>query len=354
MAINAIGPVGAFGSGYEQWRTSLLHPTTTAQQANFRNLAIPDSGFPACRVTTEDLNRFISRKEIRRLDHFSRLALLGACLASSVHDQIPGGRRCGLILATAYGATATTFSFLDTMINDGDAMASPTLFSNSVHNAAAAHIARHLKISGPNLSLSQPSPLLLPMALQCAANWLEEGRVDQVLCGVVDEYCEVYGYCWQCLQKTNCGFTTAPGRVAPSLSLGEGSLFLLLSRPEKTTARFGFLEKIAMNPKSIPDDIMLVGTRISRGLPDQEGPPLHRLIDLNLGALCGDFPAIDAFALAATATILAENTLPDKLETGFKTSAGNPPGLIGCWQPWEHDPRKQLTGNLYWVTNRPE
>jgi 3-oxoacyl-[acyl-carrier-protein] synthase II len=72
----------------------------------------------------------------------------------------------------------------------GDACASPTLFSNSVHNAAAGHISIMLGLDGPCLTVSQ-FEMSGPSGLLSAIQWLKEERVEQVLLGAVEEYCDV-------------------------------------------------------------------------------------------------------------------------------------------------------------------
>ena len=96
-------------------------------------------------------------KGMRRADRFSKMAVLAAW--DAVEDSgiaIRGGEgRLGIILATAFGPQATAFRFLDEIIDHGDGRASPTLFSHSVHNAAASYVASALKSRGPTLTVTQ-------------------------------------------------------------------------------------------------------------------------------------------------------------------------------------------------------
>ena len=148
---------------------------------------------------TSPLESYVTKRSLRRLDHYSRLALLGAYLAMDNAGRLGTDsdlERMGTIVASGYGATNTTFAFLDSIIDGGDSYASPTHFSNSLHNAATAHISIQLKVSGPSLTVSQLD-MSIPSGLLTARQWLKEKRVDSVLVGGVDEYCSVLGYCWQ-------------------------------------------------------------------------------------------------------------------------------------------------------------
>lgn len=110
------------------------------------------------------LDRFVPKKKLRRVDHFSRMALLAAGRALEGIDPFPATRgQIGLIVATGYGALNSTFSFLDSYIEKGDKLSAPTLFSGSVHNAAAAHISICYGITGPCLTVSPTLSLLKKM-----------------------------------------------------------------------------------------------------------------------------------------------------------------------------------------------
>ena len=351
LAIQGIGPVGAFGAGLNDLRVALkgekkVTPELTRIETNqgFYNL-------PVFYASTKTLSTIVKSRELRRLDHFSRLALLGACLACEDAGQNPVGERTGLIVASAYGASATTFSFLDSVITDGDALASPTLFSNSVHNAAAAHIAKHLNITGPNLSLTQ-GYLSVPMALMTAALWLAEGRVDTVLCGAVDVYCDVLGYCWQSYLNRKSSITGENHVSHPeSYGPGEGSLFFWLSRAEGKSPSYGYFEKLELNscpPDTIPfiysSDAFQDDSKLKRS---QFNNRLH----LDISQLCGFLPISSAFDLAAAATMLYDQTIYTNDPLKHQQSASFSGSTIGCWQPDYTTSQKPLTGSCYWITN---
>ena len=151
---------------------------------------------PAFRADTAPLERFIPRRALRRIDAFSRMALLGAHLAledAGLLGQDLGG--LGIVIASAYGATGPTFDLIDSMIQDGDMCSSPIHFAGSLHNTPAAHVAIFLGAKGPSLTLSLFEGLA-PAAFTAARLWLEEGRAERVLVGVVDELSDLTGYLW--------------------------------------------------------------------------------------------------------------------------------------------------------------
>jgi 3-oxoacyl-[acyl-carrier-protein] synthase II len=259
--IKGIGVVGGFGRGLEDLITCLEKGST--------NLKEPASGMsdiaihgPAYLADTSYLETFVPKKSLRRIDHFSQMAILGASLA--LHDAgMPSltGKRTGLVVCSGYGASHTTFSFLDSIINDGDVCASPTLFSNSVHNSAAGHISILLELGGPCLTVSQ-FEMSVPSALLSACQWMHEGRVDQVLFGAVDEYCDVLGYCRQrFFGENNNNIMTPLSSGRQSAIPGEGSAFFLLSREKPDRSGYGTIKDVHIgNLKE--KDLLLPGQTI--------------------------------------------------------------------------------------------
>jgi 3-oxoacyl-[acyl-carrier-protein] synthase II len=147
--------------------------------------------------------------------------------------------KLGIILATAFGPHSTTFSFIDDILDYGDANASPTKFSNSVHNAAASYVSSVLGSRGPTVTLAQFS-FPFQNALALADIWLNEGRCDHVLCGCVDEMNTVMEYACKMKMKT-----AEDGKIRPFIFSdsppsvpGEGGAFFMLSK-EKYGNNYG-------------------------------------------------------------------------------------------------------------------
>jgi 3-oxoacyl-[acyl-carrier-protein] synthase II len=312
-AIQGIGVVGAFGCGLEALAASLRQGPAPAGE-----LAFTAEGrewrMPAFLADTAPLERFVSKRETRRVDHFSRLALLGACLA--LEDG--GALECphedlGLIIASGYGATRTTFAFLDSVLTDGDPCASPTLFSNSVHNAAAAHVAIQLRITGPSLTLSQFG-MSVASGLLTARQWLAQGRVQRVLFGALDELCPVLGYCHQRF------FGAPPARIEPfaldrqSAVPGEGAAFFLLE--EGTDSRYAGISRVSLGRSGAETGFPLEAAYVinADGYPAcASGYPGILPPGAQVAAFTphyGSFPTSQALDLAAAALVLRDGRFP--------------------------------------------
>lgn len=246
VAIQGIGLVGGFGSGAEELLSALQGRSIVPSQVSVETDEGPRQ-LPLYRADTSRLEEFFKKRELRRIDHYSRMTLLAASMAlkdagSTDHGDIS----TGIIVATGYGPHRTTFSFLDSFIKEGDGFSSPTQFANSVHNAAAAYAAILLREKGPSLTVSQ-FEMSVASALLTAVCWLKEGRVNRILFGAVDEYSDVLGYAWHRLLKEEA----APDMIRPldferqTAIPGEGSVFFVLSLAhEGASAKYGFLAPI--------------------------------------------------------------------------------------------------------------
>ena len=258
LNIQGIGITGGFGTGREALLSAISSGGATAQHVSVKTSQGP-CDMPVFPADVAKLDDFINKRVLRRVDHYSKLALLGAHLALEDAGKLEGDRsKMGIIIASGWGASRTTFAFLDSFINDGDNLSSPTFFSNSVQNAAAAHVSMMLNITGPGLSVSQ-FDLSVPSAILAAENWLREEEVDSVLLGAVDEYCDVLGYCWQRYwgEKATADHTMDPLAFDIQTAIpAEGAVFFLLTADKGGSSSYGFIKDTVMSHCAVePPDI---------------------------------------------------------------------------------------------------
>ncbi|EHJ48848.1 Beta-ketoacyl synthase [Solidesulfovibrio carbinoliphilus subsp. oakridgensis] len=170
-ACGIAGPAEAF-SGHEAW-----------------------SGLPGIRavlggaeIVTEALRAHYPSLKLRRLDAYAQTALLAAKLAVEACGEAPAN--LGLVVCTGYGPIPATNAFMDSCLDFGPRGASPTAFSQTVHNLAASTVSMFLGCQGPALSVSQPG-LGCSGALLTARSWIVQGLIDTVLFGAVDD-CQAF------------------------------------------------------------------------------------------------------------------------------------------------------------------
>lgn len=330
IPILGVGAVGGFGCGVEALAQALGRgkvPTCDVCPA-------PGDGdvrLPVFQADPAPLEAFIPKRAVRRIDHFSRLALLGAHLAlKDAGLQDADRQRLGVVIATGYGATRTTFSFLDTVIDDGDPCASPTHFSNSVHNAAAAHVAIQLGATGPSLTVSQ-FEMSVPSALLAARQMLAEGRVERVLFGAVDEYCAVLGYCYERFFGQEPGQKITPFDFSRQTAVvGEGAAFFVLGRQQEAQSPYGFIGEVGLGSSCgetplFPDQpVFFLGAdghrSCSAGYADIV--PAGAAVTAYT-PLYGSLPIGPAFDLAVAALAIRDGRLPP---------SPCPTGTTGAWR----------------------
>lgn len=241
MEILGIGTISSGGRGI----ASLVN----ALQGGWQPPAVSESplvpgGLAHAAVSPESLtDKTLLGGPLRRADRFSRMAVLAAADALAAAGGIAPGTRIGLIVGTAFGPHVTTFKFLDEILDHGDPGVSPTIFSHSVHNVAAAYIGLATGGRGPAATVTHFN-FAFHHALLLAESWLRENRCELVLAGAVDELGPVLEHV--CSRK----LTLAPdGRIRPFLGArragmvpGEGAAFFLLGNPNGDGVRIRCLQ----------------------------------------------------------------------------------------------------------------
>lgn len=309
IAVKGIGVTGGFGCGVADLAAALESGIGRVGEITVSSVQGPLQ-LPAFRAETGRLEEFVPKRALRRIDHYSKMGLLGAHLALADGGMLGTDlSRLGVIVASGYGATASTFAFLDSIIGDGDICASPTHFANSVHNAAAANISILLGAKGPSLTVSQ-FDMSVPSALVSARQWLAEGRVDAVLFGAIDELSDLIGYLWHRQRGPQRPGAISPLAAGESSIIGEGAAFLLLTRKDDDRA-YCTIDSVDMGSLyggelSLPDDaLLLLGAdgRRELGARYRETVPVRSRVGC-YGPIYGSMPAAAAFDLAAGALIL--------------------------------------------------
>jgi 3-oxoacyl-[acyl-carrier-protein] synthase II len=292
MSIEGFSCLGAFGSGGD----CLTEAIRARHTDRFTE-----------RTDTSALANFFPPRALRQCDRFSRLAILGACLAAQnagLNPTEPGN--CGIVLATGYGSATPTFDFLDSLLDHGEQMASPLAFSLSVHNIPAAIVAKTMQIQGPCATVCQYESSVAS-GLLLASQWLADKRIDRVLFGAVDEYTDLLNAVTLRVVKEREIQGARKSRRA--LSLAEGAAFFILSRPKDSS--LGDITSVSLDKSpDHPDYNALAGDCLyffSGAVP----PEAHGLPGVLDGSPAyGNIPVAAALDLAAAVSMLNTGGAP--------------------------------------------
>jgi 3-oxoacyl-[acyl-carrier-protein] synthase II len=302
--ITGIGIVGGFGCGVSALEKAAADDTGIPNRPFKIRTPEVQADVSAYLADTSSLADYVPRKALRRIDHFARLALLGSYLAledAGLNENRRG--RMGIVVATGYGSTCDTFDFLNTTLNEDDPCSSPIRFANSVHCAAAAHIAAFLGEHGPTLTINQYD-MSVSLAFQTACQWLEEDRVDSVLVGGADEFSRAMGFYTQHLQAGRKS-SPPPDDAVTQSPIGEGSAFFVLEKDSQDSSSHVHIcsaSVTAMNgsPGTAPPGALMIVNPDSRRTVAQQGITECA----SYAHLYGSLPVGMAFDIAMAAIML--------------------------------------------------
>ncbi|MDL2306833.1 beta-ketoacyl synthase chain length factor [Desulfovibrio sp. OttesenSCG-928-C06] len=128
---------------------------------------------------------------LRRTSPISKLALSAAAQAlahsgNSAPLSSEKSARAGLFIGSAFGAAGSSFAFMDSILDGGAQLASPTHFSHSVNNVFCGFLSMSLNIQGPSCTVCQ-FDLSFAGALQTGLCALAAGDIDLAVVGAVEE-----------------------------------------------------------------------------------------------------------------------------------------------------------------------
>lgn len=145
-------------------------------------------GFGVCEETpqAQDFAAWFEGRRLRRLDELSLRLLLASCRAlTRAGMQTADEKPFGLSLGVGAGSLQSTCKFIDSILQDGDELSSPTAFAGSVHNAAGLCLSLFLNLRGPCVTVGQFNNSF-GAALLTAQSFLAARQAPYVLVAVAD------------------------------------------------------------------------------------------------------------------------------------------------------------------------
>lgn len=209
----------------------VISPCGRGTECHQAALECGSEGAVGTRVAADVLKDRAVLKNMRRADRFSRMAVLAAhdALADAGIAVAEGDHTLGLVVTTGFGPHDTTFSFIDDILDYGDAEVSPIKFSNSVHNAAAHYIAAAIGSRGPTTTLTGFRSVFAE-GLALAQLWLTQEVCTHVLVGYVETLSEPMAFIDKAMGSRHRGRNLQPFSFSldGKQALTEGAIFVVL------------------------------------------------------------------------------------------------------------------------------
>lgn len=139
-------------------------------------------------VDISALQEKISGIPLRRIPLLVRLALLASVEALDNADWNTPEilEHTALVVGSSYGCPQTSLDFMDSILDNGPQLSSPTAFSHAVNNVHTGLLSLHLGLRGPCMNVTQ-FDRSFEGAVQTATALLHSHRVGRVLLGMVDD-----------------------------------------------------------------------------------------------------------------------------------------------------------------------
>ncbi|MDP4148394.1 MAG: beta-ketoacyl synthase chain length factor [Bacteroidota bacterium] len=311
--------------------TIIRAATALSPQQTFGRTSFPgelkDATGDRLRCAEPDYRNYIDPSLIRRM---SRIIKMGVATARESLREAGIGIPDAIVTGTAYGCLSDTVQFLTRIIEQKEAMLSPTAFIQSTHNTVGGQIALMLRCHGYNNTFVHRG-LSFESALLDATLLLEEtdGTVFNVLVGSVEE-----------VTDTSHAILRRFGMYRRYPVAGEGAAFFVLTNGRRGEDDVK-LDAVSTfyKPKGIEEierrivaflaerqtgmeDIDLVITGRDGG---KDGDAIYgqllrsvfrAAVTIPYKHLCGEYPTSASFALWFAVQILRSGTIPTAL--GFE------------------------------------
>ncbi len=147
----------------------------------------------------EEIRKWVKPLEARRMGKLMKGAII---TAMQVLEDAGIEKPDAIIMGTRYGCLENSENLLMQMINEDEALLSPTYFMQSTHNTISSSVAIKLQCHGYNVTYTQGEESL-DWALRDAKRLLRSGRYKTILVGYHDETTDLFQSLFHKIGVTN-------------------------------------------------------------------------------------------------------------------------------------------------------
>ena len=196
VAVTGVSVLSAAGAGVESFRSALRRASPLGSEEAVPGLAGVPLRVRVARLAGFEPSDVLSAAASRRMSPESCAVTSAAILAwrdagaSGVNGPagdvriVPPGR-VGTFFGSSFGCLRTSADYLRGIFQEGMAMASPALFSESLASSPAGHVAIAIDARGASLTCASGDVAMLS-ALHAAVAAVRQGRVDLAVCGAFE------------------------------------------------------------------------------------------------------------------------------------------------------------------------
>jgi 3-oxoacyl-[acyl-carrier-protein] synthase II len=185
--VTGLGLITPIGSGVAQFRNSLLE-----MRSGIRGITRFDPSPFRCRVAAEIPDfapeAFLDRKQVRRMDRYSQLAVCAAHMAlndAALRPEDVDPERVGVCVGSALGGVSFGEDNYEAYSRGGWRAVNPMLALSVFTGAASCNIAIEFGFSGP-ATANGDSCSAGSIALANALRFIQTGQADRMLAGGVE------------------------------------------------------------------------------------------------------------------------------------------------------------------------
>ncbi len=246
VVVTGIGALTPLGNNLNDYWQGLINGVSGANLITLFDASKFKTKF-ACEVKNFEPTDFLDKKESRKIDRFSQLALVAsdeAILDSKIDKETMNADRIGVILGSGIGGLITFQNeVIDFAKGDGTPRFNPFFIPKMILDIAAGHISIRHGFRGPNFSVVSACASSTNAMID-AFNYIRLGKADVIITGgseaVVSE-AGVGGFnAMKALSERNEGYETASrpyDRDRDGFVMGEGAGILVFEELEHAIAR---------------------------------------------------------------------------------------------------------------------
>ena len=235
-ACSSLGQTAAFLDAILEGRSGIRSVTTFDVSARRSR--------QAAELTDFDPVAFVHPMKLRRMDEVGALSVATAHLAlesAGLSGIAEGHDDVGVVLGTCTCGVHSTGEFLNRLLELGPTGAPAMLFSNTVGNAAASHVALEEKLRGPNTTVSYKEASGVA-AIALATDLIRAGKAGAFVTGgaedIYDLYFEVHDWFGVLSRDGTFPEGARPfDRTRNGFAMGEGGFVAILEEHDRAEAR---------------------------------------------------------------------------------------------------------------------